>query len=155
MRKIKLSGWAHTPVCIFHGMPNKLVRVIVMEVSGKRRKEKTKRRWLDSIKHKRTVGALNQAAWRWLVVQNIDIWERCWRRRCLRLRNVSLPVGDAESFHAPVDGQHVCDVSVVEPEPWRVDQHRPVVGVAALEEWLHRLHLNKTSVGHPQFLIHN
>ena len=58
-----------------------------------------------------------------------------------------LPVRNAESLDTSIDGQYIGHMSVVEPEPGRVHQHCPVVGVAALEELLHRLHLKKSHVG--------
>lgn len=42
-----------------------------------------------------------------------------------------LGVRDAEALHGAVDGQHVGQVAVVEPEPRGADQHGPVAGVLA------------------------
>ena len=41
-----------------------------------------------------------------------------------------LTVRDPESLHTPIDGEHVGDVPIVEPEPGCVHQNSPVVGVA-------------------------
>ena len=57
--------------------------------------------------------------------------------RCLTLWWMFLPVGYAQTFNATVDRQDVGDVTVVEPEAGCVDEHSPVVGVAALEETVH------------------
>ena len=51
------------------------------------------------------------------------------------------PVRYSKSLHTSIDGQHISNMSVVEPKLGGVHKDCPVIGVSTLEKILRNLHI--------------